>query len=103
MAKRLAMTTDGKLTYCSASDENIGKGRCNHIGHALKGESELDFLNRINKTMKLLEEGDKHKLLNTRYGYTSVEDIDLPELDFLREQFKNFNPEMFSSSKKSIG
>lgn len=96
------MTTDGKLTYCSATDENVGKGRCNHISHALKGESELDFLNRINKTMKLLEEGDKHKLLNTRYGYTSVEYRDLPELDFLREQYKNFDPEMFLSSENPL-
>ena len=43
MPKRLAMTTDGKLTYCSAAEENVGKGRCNHIGHARNGESPEYF------------------------------------------------------------
>ena len=34
MTKRLAMTVDGRLTYCSADEHNIGKGRCNHVSHA---------------------------------------------------------------------
>ena len=38
------MTTDGKLTYCSASDANIGKGRCNHVIHIKNGESKEDFI-----------------------------------------------------------
>lgn len=47
MAKRLAMTADGKLTYCSASEENVGKGRCNHIGHERDGESPEHFSRRM--------------------------------------------------------
>lgn len=41
------MTTDGKLTYCSATEENVGKGRCNHIGHARNGESPEYFSKRM--------------------------------------------------------
>lgn len=44
MTKRLAMTADGKLTYCSASEENVGKGRCNHIGHERDGGISRAFL-----------------------------------------------------------
>lgn len=80
----------------------MGKGRCNHICHALKEESQLDFLNRVNKTIKILEEPDKHNLMSTKYGYEPVEEKDLPELDFLRQQFKNFDPEMFSSSENPL-
>lgn len=45
--KRLALTIDGRLTYCSASEENIGKGRCNHIDHQKSNETKQEFLNRI--------------------------------------------------------
>lgn len=44
--KRLAMTRDGKLTYCTADDENIGKGICNHVGHQGVNETKENFLER---------------------------------------------------------
>lgn len=44
--KRLALNTEGQMTYCSASEENIGKGRCNHIAHQRINESQKDFLER---------------------------------------------------------
>lgn len=47
--KRLALTKDGQLTYCTSSEENIGKGRCNHIVHQNIGESNEDFLNRTSE------------------------------------------------------
>lgn len=47
MPKRLAITKDGKLTYCTASEENIGKGRCNHIAHQKMGESNLEFMEAL--------------------------------------------------------
>lgn len=47
--KVLAMTTDGKLTYCIASPENRGKGRCNHVAHQNNGETNEDFVKRITK------------------------------------------------------
>ena len=41
------MTTDGKLTYCTAPEENVGKGRCNHVGHARNRESPEYFFKRM--------------------------------------------------------
>lgn len=60
--KRLALTKDGKLTYCSASEENIGKGRCNHIAHQKAGESMQSFMNRANEEL-YKENVKKHKPL----------------------------------------
>ena len=53
MDKRLALTKDGQLTYCTATEENIGKGRCNHIMHQKIGESNEQFLKRIGKEMHM--------------------------------------------------
>lgn len=52
--RRLALNTEGEMTYCSASEENIGKGRCNHIEHQKDGETQMQFMNRVsdNKTEK---------------------------------------------------
>ena len=47
MGKRLALTVDGHLTYCTASEERIGKGRCNHVDHQVANESEGQFAERI--------------------------------------------------------
>lgn len=47
--KRLALTKDGKLTFCTSDPENIGKGRCNHVAHQLPSESKEDFLNRASQ------------------------------------------------------
>ena len=85
MAKRLAMTIDGKLTYCSASDANIGKGRCNHIGHALKNEKQEEFLERVNKMSDILNKSE---------GYPR----NSSDIKFLEEQFKNFNPDLYVKS-----
>ena len=48
MKKRLAVTKDGQLTYCSATEENIGKGRCNHVGHQLDSQTAEGFLESLN-------------------------------------------------------
>ena len=48
MKKRLALTKEGQLTYCSATEENIEKRRCNHIIHQNNNESINDFLKRAN-------------------------------------------------------
>lgn len=68
--KRLAMTVDGKLTYCTADDEHIGKGRCNHIAHQQKGEDPQTFLERANQVMAIKIQVDDKKNPNT----------DLPDL-----------------------
>ena len=55
MVKRLAMTTDGKLTYCTSSDDNMGKGRCNHIAHQKNRQSPEAFLEYAENEKKFLE------------------------------------------------
>ncbi len=55
MNKRLALTKEGKLTYCTASEENIGKGRCNHIAHQKNNETAEEFTKRINQKPKELK------------------------------------------------
>ena len=48
----LALTVDGEPTMCYASEENRGKGRCNHVGHARPGETVQDFFNRVARDEK---------------------------------------------------
>ena len=43
----LALTIDGNLTYCTASEENRGKGRCNHIFHKNENETDNEFMERV--------------------------------------------------------
>lgn len=76
MAKRLALTVDGNITYCTATDENIGKGRCNHVTHQKDGQPMQDFLISIEKEIKLMA----LKSLNfkeLKEIYDNKEDIDL--------------------------
>lgn len=43
----LALTKDGKLTYCTALAELRGQGRCNHVDHIRDGETVEEFNKRI--------------------------------------------------------
>ena len=52
MKGRLALTKDGKLTYCKAKPDNFGKGKCNHVEHMKDEESEDVFISRIESTEK---------------------------------------------------
>ena len=55
MAKRvLALTVDGRLTYCTAPEEMRGKGRCNHIAHQEENQSPEDFIMSVEK--RIVEE-----------------------------------------------
>ena len=53
MSRVLALNTNGDITWCVASEENRGKGRCNHIAHQNKGESTNDFIKRVNNSIKV--------------------------------------------------
>lgn len=92
MAKRLAMTFDGRLTYCSADEHNIGKGRCNHVSHAKNGESQEKFLERTTKVVSILKKKE-YDADEWEFGDTIGEDIEC-----LEEQYKNFDPDMYVSS-----
>lgn len=50
--KRLALTKDGKMTWCTADEEHIGKGRCNHIAHQKNNETNQEFVARAEKLTK---------------------------------------------------
>lgn len=45
--KILAVNINGDVTYCTASPEMRGMGRCNHIEHQADGETTQDFILRI--------------------------------------------------------
>lgn len=62
--KVLAMTTDGKLTYCTASPENRGKGRCNHIGHQEPGESIEEFVIKCSSMMNIDNSRTTQEIIN---------------------------------------
>lgn len=56
--KRLALTEDGRLTWCTAPQEKIGWGRCNHVAHAHIGESGESFGIRAESMLDALEQRD---------------------------------------------
>lgn len=47
--RRLALNNKGDMTYCSSSNENIGRGRCNHVIHQRDGENAMEFIARVNE------------------------------------------------------
>ncbi len=49
----LAVKADGSVTYCTASEEMRGKGRCNHIYHQKPGQSINDFFASIESIIKV--------------------------------------------------
>lgn len=51
--RKLALTRDGRITYCTATEDNMGKGRCNHISHQGKQESAEEFVDRANKIIEI--------------------------------------------------
>lgn len=66
MTSKLAVNTDGELTYCSASEENLGKGRCNHIVHQ-KYESAEDFTKAVENNIEAIKE-----YAQKDYGYDLI-------------------------------
>ena len=46
--KVLAITRDGRMTYCICDPELRGVGRCNHIAHQKENETEEKFTERVN-------------------------------------------------------
>lgn len=54
-AKRLALTRDGRMTWCTSPEEKIGWGRCNHIAHAHAGETSESFGIRAEALLDALE------------------------------------------------
>ena len=60
--KVLAVTIDGKLTYCT-------KGRCDHIAHQNNNESGEEFVKRVAKDLlKQASDNYKEEILNLNWS-----------------------------------
>lgn len=46
-ARILALTNDGRITYCTCSPDQRGKGRCNHVMHQNINETSSEFTERV--------------------------------------------------------
>lgn len=75
MARVLALTKDGRMTYCSAKPENRGKGRCNHVTHQRIGESVQDFIDRANDIL-LKNKTETDELIDIKYLKNGLNDLD---------------------------
>lgn len=83
MQKVLAVNIKGQLTYCSVPPELRGIGRCNHINHQEEGETEQEFIERVDfGTADLLKHGGKVKeqtIELKQYKMSQEEKMNLPE------------------------
>ena len=75
----LALTEDGRITYCSAPEDKRGKGRCNHIAHQSPGQSTADFISSIENKILVEDCGladQREAILNlvSQYGRTDNPD-----------------------------
>lgn len=73
--KRLALTKDGRMTWCTADEENIGKGRCNHVAHQKVGETQEEFMERANKLLSNDSNGGKNMKANQNKIYSNESEI----------------------------
>lgn len=80
--KRLALTINGDLIYCSASEENIGKGRCNHLSHQSKVESVDDFMTKASKIQECISNGEKFTILKAL-----PEEEEISKLEGMQKKF----------------
>lgn len=79
MGRVLALTVDGKITFCTAPEELRGKGRCNHIAHQLPGQSPDEFIASIENNITTEDNqipDQKDAILNivSQYGRTENPD-----------------------------
>ena len=52
------------MTYCSADEHNIGKGRCNHILHETGNKD--NFLNQMEVVQNLINNNDKFTIIEEK-------------------------------------
>lgn len=75
----LAATIDGRVTYCTCPPEQRGKGRCNHVFHQEEGETESQFMERIQQTESIssyhMSDEEKENLMPIK-GRTDLEKED---------------------------
>lgn len=79
MSKVLALTKDGRITFCTAPEDQRGKGRCNHIAHQRPDQSSSDFIMSIENEIlvedsALADQRDAILNLVSQYGRTDNPD-----------------------------
>jgi hypothetical protein len=92
MNKRLALTKDGQLTYCSSDDEHIGKGSCKHVAHQKLGESQQQFMNRINNKCPICGCMNGNHIAGcsfyqNEHGENNMKILDETGIDFLYQKY----------------
>lgn len=73
MSKALALTVDGRITYCVAPIDRRGMGRCNHVEHQSETESSNEFIMRVSNKVSvddnsMADQTDGIKNLVSQYG-----------------------------------
>ena len=107
MGKRLAMTTDGKLTYCLSSDVNIGKGRCNHVIHIKNGESKEDFIDTVEILNDVLKR-ETYRYSDSEFCFPKEDgkyldhDSYSADYNFFKKEAKNLNINILAKSANPL-
>lgn len=107
--KVYALTEDGKFTYCTADEENRGKGRCNHLLHKEGSESLESFMTRASEIQQKIEiDSIKNNMKDGEFSEESLlyirnyikkgkpENVEKEDFDDFCNYYKNFED---SSSK----
>lgn len=92
MERRLALTNEGDITYCTSSAENVSKGRCNHVAHQFGDESPNAFLERISSSGSALQKmstvtrelafiPEDTTVITTPYRMTDEEKMELTKIE----------------------
>lgn len=95
MSGVLALRADGKLTYCTAPEERRGMGRCNHIAHANKDESQEDFVKRIENLKAEKPQDNPYSSVGTkRFKAYRMTEEEKSELTHIRGRVDLANPDI---------
>lgn len=92
--KVLRPNIKGELTYCNSIEENVGKGRCNHIkGHDMKNnETEKEYRKRIsNKLREIKSDYNKNYRINNKIILNENEKIKPQFINGAQPKFKSDN------------
>lgn len=114
--RRLALTKHGDITYCESTEENLGKGRCNHVSHQKESESQEEFLENVkdfkfvfkkdlietnNKDAQVIIGGSQNKWWSKDYKYMYKTDINDPTRGLI--QFNGLSEELSYQFLSLIG
>lgn len=90
MPRVMALTVDGRLTFCTAPPELRGIGRCNHVAHQKDGQSKADFLREVENLVA--EEGNIDE--TDRYGGPAYEMMYSKQVEEAAKMMPKHNKEL---------